>query len=376
MVASSNRTLKILYLITRAERGGGQVHLVDLLRGYRGRFELSVAVGETGYLTDECASLGVPFYILPSLVQPVQPRKDLAALFETISLLRNAKPDLIHAHTSKAGLIGRLAARVTSTPVVFTAHTWSFADGLSRKQQLISLPLERLAALGPQRIITVSEENRQLALRSRICSEDRLITVWNGVQDTPFRAEPGTDPVRIAMVARFAPQKNQSLLIQAVADLPSVSVDFVGDGPTRSAAEAEANRLGIADRVRFLGDRGDVDRILARSQIFVLSTNWEGLPYSIIEAMRAGLPVIATDVGGNREAVGEGVTGYLVERGNKSALCERISRLAADPALRVQLGLAGRAFYEKHLTVEAMLGKTSRVYDDLLGNRDAGVAAA
>ena len=361
--------MRILYLITRAERGGGQIHVVDLLRAFSESMELSVASGESnGYLADEAKELGVPFHWIPDLVQPISPRNDAKALLQTVSLLRKLKPDLIHAHTSKAGFIGRIAAKITNIPVVFTAHTWSFAEGISAKQRMISVPLERLAARVPGRIITVSEANRRLALERGISTPRKMSTVWNGTADNDLRSNTRRQaPVEIIMVARFAPQKNQALLLRALAQTGGdFHLNLVGDGPTQKNVEAVCDELGLRARVAFLGDRGDVPHLLAQSQIFALSTNWEGLPYSIIEAMRSGLPVVATDVGGIRECVIDGQTGLLCAPGSLESLRDQLSRLMQSPDLRHQLGTAGRALYEQSFTLDSMAASTHAVYVDAL----------
>src|SRR3981081_4568790 len=126
--------MKLLYLITLAERGGAQVHVADLLRGFSPLYDIALGVGEEGYLCDVAQSLNIPTYRIPNLVHPIQGIKDLRAAGEMIQLIRRVKPDLIHAHTSKAGLIARLAGFVTGVPVIFTAHTWSFSACFSRKQ--------------------------------------------------------------------------------------------------------------------------------------------------------------------------------------------------------------------------------------------------
>ena len=362
--------MKILYLITRAERGGGQIHLLDLVRGFAGKIDTAVGVGEEGYLVDECRALGIPVHVISSMVQPIHPIKDLRALFETMGVIRAVRPDLVHVHTSKAAFLGRLAAALMGVPVVFTAHTWSFAEGIRSNQRYVSLPLERLAARGRQRIINVSDANRRLAIDNKVGRSEQHTTIWNGVAETPWKANPAEIPPRIIMVARFAPQKNQSLLLRALSLIKNQDyrLDLVGDGPLRLEVENEAKSLGISDRVRFLGDRSDVPELLAAAQLFVLSTNWEGLPYSIIEAMRAKLPVICTDVGGIRESVVDGTTGYLVERGNLGQLQDKLTILLSDATLRVRMGAAGRDYYEQHFTIEAMLEKTHSVYRELLSD--------
>src|SRR5262249_40183311 len=154
------------------------------------------------------------------------------------------------------------------------------------------------------------------------------------------RARPGEgSPPRIAMVARFSRQKDQALVLRAVARLPlDFRLVFVGDGPTPASVEAEARSLALEGKVDFLGDRGDVRELLANSHVFVLGTNWEGLPISILEAMRAGLPVVASDVGGVGEQVADGETGFVVAKGDAALMRERLNRLLTQPELRMQMG--------------------------------------
>jgi glycosyltransferase involved in cell wall biosynthesis len=357
-------TMHILYLITRAEMGGSQTHLLELLRGFRHEFRLSLATGEEGFLTEAARGLGIETFVLPNLVQPLDPLKDVKALKETVQLLQRMKPHLIHCHTSKAGIVGRAAAKAVGVPAVFTAHTWSFADGTSRMWKLIGTPSERLAARFTTKIIAVSDSNRDLAIRQKVAPEYKIVTVHNGVPDTGYRARPERGGVpRIVMVARFAPQKNQQQLLSALADIElPFKLSFVGDGPTRQAAEQLASDLGLTSRVEFLGVRRDTEQILAASELFVLATNWEGFPITILEAMRAGLPVIATDVDGVREAVIDGQTGYLVRRGDNQALHEKLLLLLGDAKLRAKLGSGGRSAYEREFTRPVMLDKIAGIY--------------
>jgi glycosyltransferase involved in cell wall biosynthesis len=175
------------------------------------------------------------------------------------------------------------------------------------------------------------------------------------------------------MVARFEPQKDHATLLRALGGLlrHSWDLDLVGDGPLRPEMETLASSLGIQERVHFLGQRRDVDRILSQSQISVLVSNWEGFPLSILEAMRAGLPVVASGVGGVAEAVADGKTGYVVPQGDAEALRNRIERLVASPDLRVELGTNGRRRYEQHFTLDRLVAKTLLVYQNVLAGRSS-----
>ncbi|HEY6390641.1 MAG TPA: glycosyltransferase family 4 protein [Bryobacteraceae bacterium] len=356
--------MKILILITRAELGGGQTHVVDLLRGLRDEFEVELGTGETGYLTEAAEALGIRAHVIPDLVQPMRPLRDLKALWQCVRLIRTVRPDVVHAHTSKAGVIGRLAARLAGVPSIFTAHTWCFAEGTSWKWKAVGMPVERIAARCAARIITVSEANRTLAVRHRIAAPGKFVTVHNGIADSPHRANPGERAApQIVMVARFSEQKAQALLIDAVALIRApFRLVLVGDGPLRPAAEQQVAKLNIGDRVRFLGQRMDIAEILASSHIFALFTHWEGFPISILEAMRAGLPVVASDVNGVREAVADGSTGFLAAAGDVATFRQRLAQLLQNDSLREKLGAAGRHRFEKEFTVEAMLERTAGIY--------------
>jgi glycosyltransferase involved in cell wall biosynthesis len=356
--------MRVLYVITKADLGGAQVHLLDLLGGLRNRIDPVVALGEEGFFSDAVRRLGISCHIVPNLVHAVSPVKDWRALRETAALIRAIRPDVVHAHTSKAGVIGRMAAWWEGTPSVFTAHTWCFAEGTSWKWRFIGIPSEKLAGHLGAVIINVSDANRRLAMAHRIGRPGRVIRIWNGIADVSSRAQPGVrEAPTIVMVARFAPQKNQALLLRAVAgmDCP-LRILFVGDGPTEPALQDEACQLGIQDRVQFLGSRMDVADILANAHIFALPSNWEGFPLSILEAMRAGLPVVASDVGGVAEAVNDGSTGFLIRPGDLDTFRARLLSLVESPVLRQRMGQAGRDRYAAHFTIEGMLKRTLAVY--------------
>lgn len=372
----ADRRMRILLLITRAELGGGQTHVVDLMRGLREDFDVHLGVGETGYLTEAAAELGVRTNILPSLGQPLDLMKDMAALRECIALIRRIQPDLVHTHTSKAGFIGRAAAKRLGVPSVFTAHTWCFAEGTSLKWKLVGTPLERLAGNWCGKVINVSDANRALARAKGIADEAKHVTIHNGIADQALRAQPASGTVpRIIMLARFAPQKAQSLLVEAMRGISRpFELVFIGDGPTRAAVEEQVQAAGLSSKVQFLGQRLDVPELLASSHIFALFTHWEGFPISILEAMRAGLPSVVSDVGGVREAIDESC-GRIIAPRDVEGFRTALDGLVSSAELRAQLGAAARARYERNYTVDVMLGKTVSVYKAVVAGQPKTAAA-
>ncbi|MGN6391749.1 MAG: glycosyltransferase family 4 protein [Gemmatimonadales bacterium] len=368
--------MKIAYIVTRAyPLGGAQIHVRDMAGAMRAHgHEVTVLTSGRGAFVDDLRAQETPVRLMRHLTMPIVPLQDLQALHEIRQVFLELRPDLIAAHSSKAGTLARIAGRSLGIPVVFTAHGWAFTPGVPPAKAAVFRRVERIVGPLASRIITVSEFDRRLALEARVASADRVITVHNGMPDLPAsaQADPGRSPPRLVMVARFMAQKDHATLFRALAGLTSSpwELDLVGDGPLMADAERLAQSLGLSGRVKFLGQRLDVAAILAESQVFLLVTNWEGFPLSILEAMRAGLPVVATAVGGISESVEDGETGLLVPRGDASILRDRLGRLLASAELRVRLGRNGRARYEGAFTLEHSVRRTIDVYRGVLAEQN------
>lgn len=360
-----NSDKRILYVVTRAEHGGAQTHILELLRASVDRYTVALATGEIGFLTNEARALGIPVFLLPHLVVPLNPPKDLYALAQLSSVIRGFRPTLIHAHSSKAGLLARIAARLYRIPCVFTAHGWAFSEGVSRLRKWISMPLEWLAGHLGANIIAVSKFDHDLALRYGVADTSHICTIANGIRDNAGRARPeeGGPPV-ITMVARFTPQKDHLTLLRALSEVQApFRLWFIGDGPLLEQSRAYAAQLGLTGRTEFLGDCGSVRELLPNTHVFALITKYEGLPISILEAMCAGLPIVATDTGGVSEAVRQGWNGLLVGRAKETTLRDSLESLLDDPGLRASFGKRSRMLFETTFTAETMVGRTFDVYD-------------
>ncbi len=367
--------MRIAFVVTRANPiGGAQIHIQDLAVTLQSRgHSPTVILGGGGPLVDVLRGAGVPVVVLPHLVVPIHPIDDFRALRQIRAALEEVNPDIVTVHSSKAGILGRIAARQLKVPAILTAHGWSFTPGISALPAAAYRQIERLAGPLASRIITVSEFDRKLAIDAGIADASRIVTVYNGIPDVApaLRAEAGAVPPRLVMVARFGPQKDHRTLLQSLSGLRDLpwTLDLVGDGPLTAEMQSLAASCGLSDRIRFLGQRLDVPDILARAQISVLATNWEGFPLSILEAMRACLPVVATAVAGVPESVSDEVTGYLVPRGDVASLQDRLRRLLLDPELRRRQGKAGRLEYERRFTLETFVDRTVAVYEAALDGR-------
>jgi glycosyltransferase involved in cell wall biosynthesis len=367
--------LRIAYIVTTASPiGGAQIHVRDLAGAVQAQGHLpSVITSGTGPFIDALRELGIPVVVLPHLAVPIHPLRDLRALREIRAALAELRPDLLATHSSKAGILGRIAGRSLRVPVVFTVHGWAFTPGVPPSKAAVYRQVERLVGPLASKIITVSEFDRQLGLAAGIAGEDRLVTVHNGMPDVAksLRADPGRSPVRLVMVARFGAQKDHPTLFRALAGLQTLDweLDLIGDGPLMEDRKSLAASLGLGGRVHFLGQRSDVDRILSGAQISLLATNWEGFPLSILESMRAGLPVVASAVGGISESVRDQANGYLVARGDVGLLRDRVERLLKSPGLWARMGADGRARFEQGFTLAHSVNRTLAVYRDVLSRR-------
>lgn len=365
--------MKILFFITRADTvGGAQVHVRDLARFLiQQGHNILVVTGASGAYNIELDRYGIQSLSCNALQQKINPVKDWQTLFFLKQTIQEFQPDIISTHSSKAGLLGRLVSQLTQTPCIFTAHGWAFTTGVPEPSRTIYQWLEQTVEPLASKIICVSDYDRQLGIQAGM-NPHRILTIHNGMPDIPdeLRANPAVSyPVNIVMVARFDRQKDHLTLLKAFHNVLGAQLHLVGDGPKLEDVKAFVEQLGISDRVKFLGYRTNIAEILAQAQIFTLISHWEGFPRSIIEAMRAGLPVIASNVGGVNEAVVDGVTGYCVPSGDVDGLQERLSKLVQEVELRQKMGRQGRQRYELEFTFQKMFEQTFAVYENVLTER-------
>lgn len=367
---------RLLMSITLAELGGAQTHVASLLPGVIPHFDTHLAVGVDGPLGDYARQLGIRVHVLKSLRREIDVASDAYAIRDFRRLLTTVRPDLVHAHSSKAGMVARIASRSQRIPCIFTAHGWGFMPGISLKRRWLVWALE--AALAPlsAAIISVSKYDNNLAARYLVgnCSQRKVIL--NGVEDSPLLASPETPGATVAMAARFQSQKDHETLVRAFESvtLPNARLMLIGSGPGVQQIQQLVSSLGLEQRVDFLGDRRDVAELLTTVQVFVLLSHYEGLPISILEAMRAGLPVIATCVGGVPEEVDHGKTGYLVSPRNKHEVSEALNLLCGNPAARKRLGDAGRSKFLAEFTAGRMVQSTLDVYRFVMSDRNGPVS--
>lgn len=363
----------ILYIITLPDIGGAQVHLREVISRLPEHINYHLIVGRKGWLTDNLIYMEERIHIVESLVRHISIKSDLKAIFEIRTIINRIKPDLVHCHSSKAGFIGRVSALICRVPSIFTVHGWAFTNGVSIGKRYMYKIIEKVMVRWTDKIICVSEYDRKLALADMYKFKEKLTTIHNGIPDVRIRRHricSKEEKINIIMVARFSEQKDHRLLIEAIKELNADKLRFhlslIGEGPLFERERAYINDLGLFDSISLYGMRTDVNEILASQDIFLLISNWEGFPISILEAMRQELPVIASDVGGISEAVIDGVCGYLIPRSNKKILKDRLLKLFCDDELRIKMGETARKRYLQLFSSDEMMRKLLELYYKLL----------
>nr|WP_050983106.1 glycosyltransferase family 4 protein [Cupriavidus basilensis] len=371
-----SRRPRIAFLITNSEIGGAQTHVADLLHALRDRIEPVLLAGGDGPLLDAARAAGARAIRLALLDNALSPLRALAALRELLDALRETTPDLIHAHSAKAGALGRVAGWLLGIPVVYTVHGFAFKAAAPARQRLISRCMEWLLAPLTARLICVAQGERTLAASLPIPAA-RVSVIRNGIADSGAQASPGTPLRRIVMVARLAAPKRADLLIRAFARaaLPDCELVLAGVGPQMAALQSLADHVAPG-RVRFAGPVTDVPALLASAQAFALASDHEGFPLSVLEAMRAGLPIVASDLPGIREQLDSGASGLLVAGDDEHAWAAALARLADDPTLRETLGRNARTRWAGEFGLAPMAEATWTIYQQALAGKPGAARAA
>ncbi len=363
--------MRVLYITTKSEAGGAQTHIYQLSKYFieRGN-EVAIMSYPGGWLEEETKKLGIKFYPSKYFSNRPNPISILRAVKEIRKVIEDFEPDLVSCHSTAAGFFGRITVR-NKIPTTFTAHGWAFTKGTPFLRKCLAILIEKIAGKFCSKIICVSDFDRNLALEYRIISEEKIIVIHNGVEIQPdkktLNIEHPTSSTQIVFVGRLAQPKDPLLLLKSFNSLPSelkdkAQISIIGEGPKRKGLDKFIEKNRLEEKVKLLGSisREKVFEVLRKSDIFVLISNWEGFPYTIIEAMSSSLAIIASEVGGIKEAIDN--CGILVKRGDEEGIKNALEKLLKNPSLIKEMGERAKEKAKKEFSLDKMLEETERIY--------------
>ncbi len=411
----------ILYLITQSEFGGAQKYILDLSLGLKEEFNIYIGLGEQGEKGEFAQKLKenhIKYYILKHLKREISPINDILAIFEIIKLIKKTRPDIIHLNSSKISILGSLAAKIIRgysfinswlICVIYTAHGWVFNEPLPKWKKSFYFWAEKLTAALKDKIICISKLDYDIAKSELKIKEEKLTLIYHGIKPInflkhkevkeklisdfdnnfpPFANGGNKGGGRSATPPHPAPllSKERELLIGSIGNLYktkgyeylieafkilqenlkatsyNIKAIIIGEGEERKNLLDLIGQLNLKNRVLLAGEIKNAAELLPAFDIYANSSVKEGFPYSILEAMSAGLPIVATKVGGIPEMISDGENGLLSEPTNPEELAKRIKTLVEDEALKNNLGKKAKEYANKKFSIEKMIEKTKEVY--------------
>lgn len=380
--------IKVLHIITRLDKGGSStVTLLTAARLNKERFDVTLMSGPTVDYDGEVAGFisrhNINFVLMPHLVREISLIKDIRAFWEIYHFIKKGKFDIIHTHTSKAGILGRWAAKLAKVAIiVHKPHGHIFYGYFGPFMTKIFIYIEKLTALITDKIITLTEKGIEEHVKFGIAGSDKFISVYSGIEIDKFSnfkpdissqkkiLQIPSDVFVIGTVSRLDPVKGNKYFIASLPGItqifPQLRAVFVGEGTEKEELRLYAEKLGVLKNVIFLGTYQDVRPLICIFDIFILTSLNEGMGRVLLEAQALGVPVIATNVGGIPEVVRDRVTGILVPAANPQVLTEAIVSLLKDKAKRDSMSQEAKKWVNSQFSAETMVSKISGLYESLL----------
>ena len=385
-----NGRIIVLHLITRLIKGGADENTLYTIKGLaskNGKYAFFLAAGTESDMSIVKKRLDgrIPFLLQRSLRRNISPFHDFLAFFSLVRLYRQTQCDILHTHTAKAGILGRIAGKMAGVPIIIhTLHGSSFHPNVSQPTRFIYRQIERLSACFTNKIISVSSLLSENYISAGIGRADQYTTVYSGMDLSKF-ANAGTarstllgslgileDEKIVGTICMLEPRKGVSFFLDMARCvkkvIPSCKFLIVGEGYQRQELESLRDAMGLTKDVIFTGYREDIPELLSIFDIFVLTSLWEGLPRVLVQAAAVGKPLVAFNVDGVAEIVKENENGYLIQPKNTDQLAEKVIYLLANPERAKAIGNKGPAIVKNKWSIETMVSQTERVYQDLLAS--------
>lgn len=392
VVTTVVKPVKVLHIITRLIVGGAQENTIYTAlmlpeKQYRVDVISGPQTGSEGSLIQEFTAQGGNLRIVDNLVREISPINDLLALVKLIRIIKREKYSIVHTHSSKAGIIGRLAAYIAGVPViVHTVHGWSFHSHMPVYTKALFVFLERWARKITDKMIVVTERDIEKGLRENIGSAKDYMLIRSAIpldQFKPldrkeinnYRQSLGIpqDVYVVGNVGRLSPQKNPlgwlKVAEKILKRVPDTFFLLVGDGPLRDDVEKYIRKSPLAGRVILTGIRRDVRQMLAIMDVFLITSLWEGLPRVIPQAMSVGIPVVATLADGTAEVIKDGETGFICNPQDIDCLAERCVSLIENQSLREEIVRNAMVLAHDEFDINSMVMAIDHLYQKLLGEK-------
>ena len=380
-LAEAEKRRRILYIITKSVWGGAAKYVYGLSINLSGEFNVAIAAGGKGKFYKKIKETDLPYYQMNNFQKSINPFKDIFVFFEILSLLIQLKPEIIHTNSSKAGGIAGLAGWIykilsnKKIELIFTAHGWAINEDRPKCQIKLIKLFSKITCLFYDKIICVSEYDRQIAIKNKITCEKKLITIHNGIdikninfltkEEAQKKLIKKTSPLVIGTIAEWTSNKGLIYLLKAIKKIKDKEFDVIligsGENPDKEKMIKfiEKKNLKNIHLIEFIPNAANY---LKAFDIFVLPSIKEGLPYTIIEAMIAEIPIIATNVGGIPEMIDNEVNGILIEPKNSHKLAEKILYIINNPKKANELAKKAKEKAEQEFTLEKMIEKTKELY--------------
>ncbi len=366
---------KILYLVTQSDWGGAQKYVYDLATNLSQNNNIIVAGGEqceNGELAQRLKEKNITYHPISHLKRAILPWHDFLAFWQIVKLIKQEKPDIIHLNSTKISILGSLAGQWCKAPkIIFTAHGWVFSEELSWFKKTLYTILEKWTAKFKHQIICLSEFEKNNTIKNKIAKSEKISVIYNGIKPIDFLSREqareklnlNKDELMIGIIANLYKTKGLEYLIESIKDL-NLKLIIIGGGPEKENLKSKILNLGLENKIKLIGNiKNNASSYLKAFDIYVCSSIKEGMPYTILEAMQTGLPVVSTNVGAIPEVIENNRTGFLVEPKNSEQLVVKIKYLIDNPNVAKKLGKNAKEKVKK-FSLEKMIKKTEELYNN------------